>query len=393
MATTLVSVGLGWYIVRVLLIANPNSTSQSDRLFRRIIPLLRSVGGLRLTARFTHHSGHAEAICTGLTRRDWDVIVVVGGDGTVHEAVNGLLGPVGGKARDPLGLPALAVIPTGSANVFARALGFPPDPVLAARRLAGLLRADLRRPICLGTWNDRWFAVNAGFGMDADVVARVHDARQHGFAATPLRYLRVSLLVWLRARRDPPHIDVHARSADGRELNLRDVPLFVASNTNPWTFLGPLPVVTNPRNSFDQGLGLFGLTSLRGVRGAASMLHLVGFGHRTFFEEWIRGRTVQFDDAADVELRCRRPQRFQADGEYVGEFAAAVLGSRTNAIEVFAPKQAYPVARSRWKVLRDGVRIIGSLTRYRKHRQGRDLPGAPGRWGAPPRRRWSRRTC
>ncbi|QGU05477.1 diacylglycerol/lipid kinase family protein [Corynebacterium comes] len=361
--------------MRVLLIANPNSTSQSDRLFRRIIPLLRSVKGLRLTGRFTHHSGHAEEICRGLTRQDWDAVVVVGGDGTVHEAVNGLLGPVGGQTRDPRELPVLAVIPTGSANVFARALGFPPDPVASTKRLAELLRADLRRTICLGTWNDRWFAVNAGFGMDADVIARVHDARQHGFAATPLRYLRVSLLVWARARRDPPRIDVHAVGADGRELQLRDVPLFVASNTNPWTFLGPLPVVTNPRNSFDQGLGLFGLTSLRGVRGVASMLHLIGFGHRTFFEDWIRGRTVQFDDAADVELRCRRPQGFQADGEYLGEFAEAVLGSRPNAIEVFAPKQAYPVTRTRWKVLRDSVRILGSLTLYRTRRRGRGRPG------------------
>lgn len=362
--------------MRVLLIANPNSTSQSDRLFRRIIPLLRSVKGLRLTARFTHRPGHAEEICSGLTRGDWDVVVAVGGDGTVYEVVNGLLGPVSGQVRDAHRLPALAVIPTGSANVFARALGFPPDPVSSTKRLAELLRADLRRPICLGTWNDRWFAVNAGFGMDADVVARVHDARRHGFAATPLRYLRVSLLVWVRARREPPHIDVHAHSADGRELRLQDVPLFVASNTNPWTFLGPLPVVTNPRNSFDQGLGLFGLTSLRGVRGAASMLHLIGFGHRTFFEEWIRGGTVQFDDATDVSLRCRRPQRFQADGEYVGEFADAVLGSRTNVIEVFAPKQAYPVARSRWKVMRDSVRILSSLTRYRRRRPARGLPGA-----------------
>lgn len=362
--------------MRVLLIANPISTSQTDRLFRRIVPLLRSVEGLRLTGCFTHHAGHAEEICRGLTRRDWDAVVVVGGDGTVHEAVNGLLGPVGGQPRDPGSLPVLAVIPTGSANVFARALGFPPDPVAATKLVAALLRADLRRRICLGTWNDRWFAVNAGFGMDADVIARVHDARLHGFAATPLRYLRVSLLVWARARRDPPRIDVHAVGADGRELKLRDVPLLVASNTNPWTFLGPLPVVTNPRNSFDQGLGIFGLTSLRGVRGVASILHLIGFGHRAFFEDWIRGRTVQFDDAAGVELRCRRPQRFQADGEYVGEFAEAVLGSRMNAIEVFAPQEPYPVEPTRLRVLWDGVRMLGSLTRYPRRRRGRGRPAA-----------------
>ena len=340
------------------MIANPNSTSQSAGLFRRIIPLLRSVKGLRLQGRFTHRPGHAEEICRGLTRRDWDVVLVVGGDGTVNEVVNGLLGPVDGAVVDPRELPALAVIPTGSANVFARALGFPPGPVDAAHMLARLLRGDLRRTICLGTWNNRWFAVNAGFGMDADVVARVDEARTLGFAATPLRYLAVSLQVWTRAQLRPPQIDVEARAADGRTLSLRRVPLFVASNTNPWTFLGPLPVVTNPRNSFDQGLGLFGLTSLQGARGVASMLHLVGFGHRTVIERWIRRRTVQFDDAESVVLTSPGPQRFQADGEYEGELTRAALGSRRDAIEVFAPRRAYPVTSRTWRqVLRDVVRV------------------------------------
>lgn len=344
--------------MRVLLIANPNSTSQSAGLFRRIIPLLRSVEGLRLTGRFTHHPGHAEEICTGLTRDDVDLVVVVGGDGTVNEALNGMLGPVGEDTPEAADLPALAVIPTGSANVFTRALGFPPDPVAATGMLASLIRADLRRTICLGTWNERWFAVNAGFGMDGDVVARVDEARTLGFAATPLRYLAVCLLVWTRAQLRPPRIDVTATAPDGRTLSLQRVPLFVASNTNPWTFLGPLPVVTNPRNSFDRGLGLFGLTSLQGLRGAASMLHLIGFGHRTVIEDWIRGRTVQFDDAAEVLLECPEPQPFQADGEYEGEFARAHLGSRRDVVEVYAPRQAYPVASRTWRqVVRDVFRI------------------------------------
>lgn len=358
MGYSLVVSGLGLVIVRVLLIANPNSTTQSDGLFRRIIPLLRSVEGLELTGRFTHHAGHAEEICRGLSRDDWDVIVAVGGDGTVNEVINGLLGPVGEQHPEPARLPVLAVIPTGSANVFARALGFARSPVAATLMLADLMRAGSRRTICLGTWNERWFAANAGFGMDADVIARVDAARTQGFAATPLRYLTVCLLVWTRAQLDPPRIDVRATAADGRSLSLRRAPLFVASNTNPWTFLGPLPVVTNPRNSFDQGLGLFGLTSLLGVRGAASMLHLVGFGHGSLVEDWIRGRTVQFDDATEVVLSCPEPQRFQADGEYVGALQRAELSSRSDVLEVFAPKRAYPVFSRTWRqVLRDVIRV------------------------------------
>ncbi|WP_027004420.1 diacylglycerol/lipid kinase family protein [Corynebacterium halotolerans] len=344
--------------MRVLMISNPNSTSQNDRLFRRVVPLLRQVDGLHLVSRFTHRPGHAEEMCRGLTRDDVDLVLAVGGDGTVNEVVNGLLGTVGGDRPDPRAVPAVAVIPTGSANVFARALGFPPDPVAATESLVDLLRRDLRRLICLGTWNDRWFAVNAGFGIDADVIADVDRTRDQGFAATPLRYLQVGVRAWYRAGRRPPHIDVDAVSAGGERIELTGVPLLLASNTNPWTFLGPLPVVTNPRNSFDQGLGLFGLTDIRGVRGAASVLHLVGFGHERFPASWINRRIVQFDDASSVTLSCPRPQQFQADGEFEGEMRRVHLASIPDALEVFAPEEAYPARHRNWgQILRDLVRI------------------------------------
>ncbi|GAB2518251.1 Diacylglycerol kinase [Corynebacterium atrinae] len=344
--------------MRVLLIMNPNSTTQTDGLFRRIIPQLRSVRGLRVRGVFTHHAGHAEEICRGLTRAEWDLVLAVGGDGTVNEVINGLLGPAGSGTPTPQTLPAVAVIPTGSANVFARALGFPPDPVAATTMLVTLLRADLRRTIYLGTWNERWFAVNAGFGIDADVIARVDEARRLGFAATPLRYLNTATQVWMRARRQPPRIDVVATDAKGQRLELNDVPMFVASNTNPWTFLGPLPVVTNPRNSFEHGLGLFGITDTRGFRGILSMLHLVGFGHRRVIGDWLEKRTVRFDDVTQVTMSCPTKQRFQADGEYAGEFQRAELSSHADALEVFAPREAYPVSSRTWRrVLRDFIRV------------------------------------
>ena len=259
------------------MISNPNSTSQSDALFRQVIPLLRDVEGAHMRMQFTHYAGHAEEIVRGMTRTDFDAIVVFGGDGTVNEVVNGLLGPADRKDRPrPEELPVLGVVPTGSANVFVRALGIPNTPVEAAHVLARLMERDTRRKIHLGTWNDRWFAVNAGFGLDADVLARVDRAREMGFSATPLRYLAVSAQAYLRARVIPPEISVHAVSRAGEQFTAHKVPLMFTSNTNPWTFLGPLPVVTNPRNSFDAGLGLFGVSDLGGIHGLVGMLHLMG---------------------------------------------------------------------------------------------------------------------
>ncbi|HDM2782565.1 TPA: hypothetical protein PZN16_003018, partial [Staphylococcus aureus] len=210
--------------MHALMISNPNSTSQSNGLFRQIVPALRAVEGMHLLVKFTHYPGHAEDIVRGLTRDDYDVIIAVGGDGTVNEIVNGLLGPADEDIPSPNEVPALAVIPTGSANVFVRALGFPNTPVEATHVLARMLERDLRRTIYLGTWNERWFAVNAGFGMDADVLARVDRAREQGFSATPLRYLNVAIRAWLRARRNPPQITVHAESRLGQTLHKKDFP-------------------------------------------------------------------------------------------------------------------------------------------------------------------------
>ncbi|MBK4149246.1 diacylglycerol kinase family lipid kinase [Corynebacterium macginleyi] len=344
--------------MRALMISNPNSTSQSHGIFREIVPVLRAVAGMHLLVKFTHYSGHAEDIVRGLTVDDYDVIIAVGGDGTVNEIVNGLLGPAGGDAPSRHEVPALAVIPTGSANVFVRALGFPSTPVEATHVLARSLEHDLRRTIYLGTWNERWFAVNAGFGMDADVLARVDRAREQGFSATPLRYLNVAIRAWLRARRNPPQITVCAESRCKHMLHKQDIPLLFTSNTDPWTFLGPLPVVTNPHNSFDEGLALFGLEKLSGMRGVIGLLHLFGADKQGLLKRLVKEKTLGFDDAQRVELECRTPQRFQADGEFEGIFRHVTLTSVADAIEVYAPQEGRQVLqRSVQEVLRDFIRL------------------------------------
>lgn len=353
--------------VHVLLIANPESTTQTQKLFRRVVPALMALDGVSLEARFTHYGGHAEEMVAGLTVDDFDVIIPAGGDGTVNEVINGLLGSAEGDFRNLEDLPAIAVLPTGSANVFARALGYPTDPYAAADALVELIRKNHTRTITLGTWKGddqgtRWFAVNAGFGIDADVIARVERARSFGFAASPLLYLQVSLRAWVKTQIKPPKITVEAVDSKGHKLQKEEVPMLLASNTNPWTFLGPLPVVTNPQNSFDTGLGLFGLTSVRGFGGVAAMMHLIGVGHGRKLEKLIAKRTIAFDDAEKVTLTCDSDQRFQVDGEYEGKPTKVVLESITDAVRVYAPKTHPTPPIMNWAVhlfkhVRDFLRV------------------------------------
>ena len=131
----------------------------------------------------TTDRGHAIELGRQAAEEQVDLLITLGGDGTVNEAVNGMLENGPGPGR-----PALAVVPGGSTNVFARALGLPNDPVEATGQILDALRENRRRAIGLGTADDRWFTFCAGLGLDAEVVAAV----EHGVEAAGGRPARCS---------------------------------------------------------------------------------------------------------------------------------------------------------------------------------------------------------
>lgn len=323
--------------VRALLISNPNSTSITDSLTRTVVAELRAVPGLHVRSVFTGHPGHATAIVTGLTRDECDVVVCMGGDGTVNEVVNGLLGSAadGRPVRDAADIPAIAVIPSGSANVLAGALGLPRDPKLAARVLGELLRGGEERAISVGHAAGRWFVVNVGLGVDAEVISHMEDLRAGGVSANPLRYVPTGLGAWNRLRKNPPRITARA---DG-ELIGEDLPMAVVSNSNPWTFLGDLAVVTNPTTTLSGGLGFYGLTSVDGVKGMVAALRLAGAGQALWSLLKVEERELRDDDVDVVVLTSPEPLKFQIDGEYVDERSDLEITCARDAVRFIAPAQ------------------------------------------------------
>src|SRR5580692_4968943 len=160
-----------------MLVVNPKATATSER--ERDI-LTRALGSdLKLDVVQTAYRGHAIELGAQAAEAGLDLVVVLGGDGTINEIVNGLLGsgPWQGSAA---ATPALAVVPGGSTNVFSRALGIARDPVVATSELLEALRAGRSRRIGLGRVDDRWFTFTAGLGIDADAVRRVERARNKG---------------------------------------------------------------------------------------------------------------------------------------------------------------------------------------------------------------------
>ncbi|HEY3480000.1 MAG TPA: diacylglycerol kinase family protein, partial [Streptomyces sp.] len=151
--------------MRALLVMNPKATSTTERTREVLAHAL--AGELDTEIGETGYRGHAVELARAAAEDGVDLVVALGGDGTVNEVVNGILTariPEGGK------LPDLGVVPGGSTNVFARALGLPNDPVEATGVLLDAIHEGRRRPVSMGLADDRYFTFTAGYGFDAAVV-------------------------------------------------------------------------------------------------------------------------------------------------------------------------------------------------------------------------------
>ncbi len=312
--------------MRALLVVNPKATATTPRV-RDV--LARALGSdLKVDVAETQRRGHAIELGAQAADEGLDLVVVLGGDGTVNEVVNGLLRPLddgNDEAATRAALPALAVVPGGSTNVFSRALDIPHDPVEATGHLLDALKEGRSRRIGLGRADERWFTFTAGIGLDADAVRLVERARAHGRNVSPTRY------AWAAVRRF-----FHGTDRRHPALTL-EIPghepvtglyLGIIGNTAPWTYFGGHPITVTPTASFDTGLDLAALRKLGTVGtlwAASGMLTRDG----------IRGRSVcTWADLSEFTLRADRPMHVEVDGDYLGEREGLHLRAVPQALRV-----------------------------------------------------------
>ena len=276
---------------KAVLIVNPQAGRMSDATRADAIESLRSrfdIEGFTTTARDA-----GIAIARSAAEAGSDLVIAFGGDGHVNEVVNGLAGSE----------TALAIIPGGTMNVFARALNVPQDPFLAIQHLEANLYLEPRR-VSLGRMDDRYFTFSAGCGFDAEAAEWVerHLTEKRRFGEIFFYWSAFRVLAGSYRHRNP---SMTLRGPFGEV----PVAMTIACNTGPYAYLAGRPVRIAPAVRLEGGIDAFALTKMR-------LEALPVYAWRTVTGDLVDHRDVFYaSDLEGFELRSEQPFKRHVDGE------------------------------------------------------------------------------
>jgi diacylglycerol kinase family enzyme len=306
--------------VRGILIVNPHATSISGTVCDLVVSSLAGLVDVRVEK--TRYRGHARELAAAACG---ELVIVLGGDGSINEVVNGVMSQHDGGPEPPL----IAVIPGGGGNVFAQALGLPADAAAAIHRVRDVIAEQSYRTIGLGLAGDRYFTFSAGLGMDAEVVHEVDQLRAAGRRESASLFLRTMVRHYYRGtdRRTP----ALTMERDGQPPT-KDLFLTIITNRSPWTYFRRRAVLPVPHPNFSSGLDVLAMRQVR----LTTIFYLVSQ------MLWIRRRppraqgVLAVHGAESLSVRSARPIAFQVDGEYLGEIEAIKFQFVPHALRVAA---------------------------------------------------------
>ena len=304
--------------MRVLFIVNALASSVTERARVVIQKALSADHDVELAT--TSRRGHASRLAQGAAADGVDAVVVLGGDGTLNEAANGLAGTK----------TALGVLPGGSTNVFARTIGMTNDPIEATGELLGAMARDSRRRVGLGTVNGRYFLFHVGIGFDAAVVEQVEKrAALKRYAGHPL-FVYAGFTTWLR-HYDKSRPRFAIRFDDDTVID--DGYFSLCLNTNPYTFLGNVPLNVAPEATFDTGLSLVTFRDLGFTRVIGAAASALRKGKRLRRDPYLDQRS----DLRSFDVTGHGPFPYQVDGDYLGETERLEIRHEADVLDLFLP--------------------------------------------------------
>lgn len=303
--------------MKVLLIVNSSASSVTARAKVVIHKALSADHDVTMAE--TNRRGHAARLAQGAAANGTELVIVLAGDGTLNEAANGLAGTN----------TALAPLPGGSTNVFARTLGLPDDPVEATGVLLDAVARGSIRRVGLGSVNKRYFLFHCGIGYDAAVVEMVERRGQlKRYAGHPL-FVYAAIDTWLR-RYDRKHPHFAVQHEDGTLVE--DGYFGICFNTDPYTYLGTRPLSLAPEATLDSSLSMLTLRTLKLSRLAPLVLRA-----------W-RGRSVAGARGVDLHsnvtgftVRGHGTFPYQVDGDYLGEVSSLRFRYEPQIIDLVIP--------------------------------------------------------
>lgn len=151
---------------KILIIINRKAGTDREKRLGAAIREHLPPGAFSVETTYLQYLGHGADLAREAVRRGVDTVVAVGGDGSINEISQGLLGSK----------TALAIVPLGSGNGLARALKIPLDVNVALQIVAN----GNRKPMDAGFANEHLFLSNAGVGFDALIADRFQHSKKRG---------------------------------------------------------------------------------------------------------------------------------------------------------------------------------------------------------------------
>ena len=292
--------------MRLLLIVNTSASSVTARA--RVVIQKSLAADHQVTVAETSRRGHATRLAQGAAATGTEVVVVLGGDGTLNEAANGLAGTSC----------ALGVLPGGSTNVFARTIGMTNDPIEATGELLAALGNGPGgiRSVSVGNVNGRHFLFHVGIGFDAAVVAQVERRSAVKRVLGHAFFTYAAVDTWARHYdRRHPHFAVDLHRSEGQTVTVDNGFFALCLKTNPYTYLGERPFDVAPGTGFDTALSVAVLRSVSAV----NLLGLAAAALRTGGTFGRHGKVTVVTDVVRATVHPYRPVPYQVDGDYLGD--------------------------------------------------------------------------
>ncbi len=304
--------------MRLLLIVNPMASAVVARRRCAVEDVLTAEHDLAVAV--TTHRDHATELAREAAGQGIDAVLVLGGDGALNEAANGLAGSS----------TALAPVPAGSTNVFARTIGLTNEPVQAAKELVAALARGSRRRVEMGTANGRHFLFHLGVGFDADVVEHVEALgvlkRRFGQAA----FVYAALATWFRQQdRSTPEFSVQISN----EPTIHEGSFAICLNTNPYTYLGGRPLNVAPAAGLGRPLAMAVVHDLRLSTIGGALGSVLGDGA----DLGSRPGVTVCPEVEALTIKGSRPLPHQVDGDSLARVDTLEVSYEPNCLDLVLP--------------------------------------------------------